>query len=183
MFEMGAKLDASDALQAIEATSRNYRTTVRRAVDIGLGPAIRMTRQLVEAEEGGWFERRKAGLIKGYIKIGHRLRYAWRHGDSLQFSKDLKSPMAAAVEFGGQYVQWVEPHERHRTKVFGVESAPFVEQVRGYTRMRHERTGKHYLQRSLDARGEVLAVAVTRALDILFNERRAPTRDEIGAML
>lgn len=182
MFGAGVTFDVKEIRETLEVTTRNVRDTVRRGLGTGANMIAARTRRLLDAgETQAWFQRRKKGLTTQYYKIS-RLRFDWKGEDTIVATTRSKSArqteMAAAIEAGGQYTQYVHEFTRRRTEVFGKPAHPYTEAVKGYHRLRTE-PAHGYMQAAADQLGDTVAQPLANGLRILMNEKRAPRRDEL----
>lgn len=184
MIDAAARIDVSEAKKTLELTTRNFRDTCRRGMSMTAGMVSAQTRKNVDAgETRPYFQRRKVGLLKSYYKLSNRLSFKWSGTDTIVARTQAKvsrdTEMAAAIEDGGRYQQFVKEHERRRTEVFGKPANPYTEHVDWFLRFRTENTPKQYMTRAVGQLGDKAGEPLAIALDLLVNERRAPRRGEI----
>lgn len=184
MIDYTARVDMGEATKKLELTTRNFRDTCRRGMMMTAGMVSAQTRKNVESgETRPYFQRRKVGLLKSYFKLSNRLTFKWSGEDTIigrtaaKVSRDTE--MAAAIEDGGRYQQFVKEFERSRTEVFGKPANPYTEHVNWFLRYRTEKSGKQYMTHAVDQLGDKAAEPLAIALDLLVNEGRAPRRGEI----
>ena len=200
MFDFKFGVNDKEAAEVLEVTTRNYRDTIRRAMSITAQMVGAETKRNIEAgETKPYFQRRKAGLIKGYYRLT-KLRYNWKGEDTIvaqtQTKNTRQTEMVSAIEAGGRYQQFVKtPFERRRTKAFGRPVNPYVETVRGsvygkhidggekraFLRYRTENHAAQYMVRAAAQLGDRAGIPIARGLQILINEKRAATRAELTA--
>lgn len=180
MIDFKVNLLSEDAAAALRITTTKLRTTSRRVLgEIGHSLFLKVKPRVLAGETAPWFQRRIKGLLLAYSRVTNALRTSVT-AQAIKATGSDKKGMVAAIECGGKYTQWVNPHTRLRTKVFGVPANPYTEHVEGYIRLRREE-GKGYLAASIPEmvpKAEAMARAGFR---ILLSERREPTRDEIKA--
>lgn len=188
---------SGDGLKATPFVQKNMRAVARQCMGVAsynIGSIAKTN--VMSGETIPWFQRRAIGIIKGYFRLA-AMRMSG-YGDTIRGVSKAKATrntaIAATVEVGGEYTQYVKDYTRTVTEVWGKRVKPFAQHVNpygkanagkagGYKRIHRIPNAKerpaHYLQRACDTIGDKATRPFARGFEVMWNEQRVPSFNEL----
>lgn len=171
--EIFAQLDDAAVTQALaRITSKDLRKAVMRGADVTGRLFVFKIKRMVDREEPAWFERRRKGLLKDYVRWAKRMK-ARLSGDTVVSRVGTSTRYALPIEQGGTYEQHVTEYTQRRFYRGGRSRSVTV---RGHLRERTEKRGRQYAHRAFGVVVPVAAEPTYRALYALITDGKVPTQ-------